>query len=109
MQLPEAQVAVLEAASANEARTIDAVADEVGETPTVVTRAAFELEEADLLAVEAASVESVELTEEGQRYRERGLPELRLYRAALDAGAASRDGPRCLSPRALQFEVEVLE
>jgi phenylalanyl-tRNA synthetase alpha chain len=88
MRLPEAQVAVLEAASATETRTVEAVADEVGETPTVVTRAAFELQDAGLLAVEEATVEAVDLTEEGERYREAGLPELRLYRAARGADAA---------------------
>jgi phenylalanyl-tRNA synthetase alpha chain len=87
MQLPAAQVAVLEAASATDERTVDAVADEVGESPTVVTRAAFELEEEGLLAVGERAEETVSLTEEGETYREASLPEVRLYRAAMEAGA----------------------
>jgi len=87
MQLPAAQVAVLEAASATEERTVDAVADEVGETSTVVTRAAFELEDEGLLDVTERAEETVSLTEEGETYRESALPEVRLYRAAMEAGA----------------------
>ena len=87
MQLPAAQVAVLEAASATDERTVEAVADDVDESPTVVTRAAFELQEEGLLAVSERPEETVSLTEEGETYREADLPERRLYRAAMDAGA----------------------
>jgi phenylalanyl-tRNA synthetase alpha chain len=87
MQLPETQLALLEAASATETRTVAQLADELGEDEAAVTRAAFELEAAGLLAVEEHVAEDVELTEEGETYREAGLPELRLYEAAVEAGA----------------------
>jgi phenylalanyl-tRNA synthetase alpha chain len=92
MQLPDAQVAVLEAASASEARTVEQLAVETDRKPETVTGAAFALEEAGLVAVEAREREDVSLTEEGDRYREAGLPEVRLYRAAVEAGATDDDG-----------------
>ncbi|MFC6836991.1 phenylalanine--tRNA ligase subunit alpha [Halomarina ordinaria] len=87
MRLPQAQAAVLEAASATESRTVEALAAALDESPTAVTRAAFELADDGLLDVEEEERESVSLTEEGAEYRESGLPEVRLYRAAVDAGA----------------------
>jgi len=87
MQLPDAQVAVLEAASANEERTIDRIAEQADLDPAAATRAAFELEEADLLAVTERISSEVSLTEEAEGYVEEGLPELRLYRAAVEQGA----------------------
>ncbi len=87
MRVPETQLALLEAASATETKTVAQLAEELGEDPAAVTRAAFELEEAGLLAVEEHVAETVTLTEEGQRYRESGLPELRLQRAAVEADA----------------------
>ena len=93
MRLPETQVALLEAASATDTRTIEQLADEVDADSVAVTRAAFELEAAGLLTVEEHRAESVELTEEAERYLEQGLPELRLYRAAVDAGADEGGAP----------------
>jgi phenylalanyl-tRNA synthetase alpha chain len=93
MELPDAQVAVLEAASASDARSIDELAVDTDHKPETVTGAAFALEEEGLVAVDARERESYELTEEGRRYREAGLPEVRLYRAAVDAGAADDDAP----------------
>ncbi len=93
MQLPQAQVAVLEAASANEARTVEAIARETGESETAVTRAAYELQDAGLLTVSEEVIESADLTEEGETYRDSGLPELRLYRAAVEAGASDEAVP----------------
>jgi phenylalanyl-tRNA synthetase alpha chain len=93
MQLPQAQVAVLEAASATEARTVEAIARDVDESETAVTRAAFELQDAGLVTVTEETVGSAELTPEGDRYREAGLPELRLLRAAVDAGAVEERVP----------------
>jgi phenylalanyl-tRNA synthetase alpha chain len=87
MRLPETQVALLEAASATETKTVAQLAEELGEDATAVTRAAFELEDAGLLAVDEHVAEDVHLTDEGEMYREDGLPELRLYEAAIDAGA----------------------
>jgi phenylalanyl-tRNA synthetase alpha chain len=87
MKLPESQVAVLQAASANDAQTIDQLADETGHKPETVTGAAFELESAGLVAVDESTEEAVELTDEGREYVEAELPEVRLYEAALDAGA----------------------
>ncbi|NHN60700.1 MULTISPECIES: phenylalanine--tRNA ligase subunit alpha [Halorussus] len=88
MKLPESQAAVLQAASANEAQTIDELAAETDRKPETVTGAAFELESAGLLDVSEAADESVTLTDEAREYLQDGLPEVRLYEAAVDAGAA---------------------
>jgi len=87
MQLPESQVAVLEAASATEAKTIEQVSEETGLKPETVTGAAFDLEDAGLVAVSTTETVSYDVTDEGETYAEAGLPEVRLYRAALAAGA----------------------
>ena len=88
MKLPEAQAAVLSAASAADPETVEALAEETGLDPNTVTGAAFALEEAGLLAIDEATAERYEPTEEGRTYLEAGLPEVRLYRAAVEAGAA---------------------
>ncbi len=93
MRLPDTQVALLEAASATETKTVAQLADELGEDPAAVTRAAFELKEEGLLDVEEHVAEEVALTEEGDRYRDEGLPERRLYEAALEVGADERPAP----------------
>jgi phenylalanyl-tRNA synthetase alpha chain len=87
MRLPAIQVALLEAASATETKTVESLAEQVDADTTAVTNAAFELEAESLVEVDEYAAEDVDLTEEGERYREDGLPELRLYRAAVDAGA----------------------
>ncbi|PSP57608.1 phenylalanine--tRNA ligase subunit alpha [Halobacteriales archaeon QS_1_67_19] len=87
MKLPESQVAVLQAASANEAQPIDQLAAETDHKPETITGAAFELESEGLVAVTESTEETVRLTEEGREYLDDGLPEVRLYEAALDAGA----------------------
>jgi phenylalanyl-tRNA synthetase alpha chain len=87
MRLPGTQVALLEAASATETKTVESLAEQVDADPTAVTNAAFALAEDGLVEVEEYAAETVDLTEEGDRYREAGLPELRLYAAAVDAGA----------------------
>jgi phenylalanyl-tRNA synthetase alpha chain len=87
MQLPEAQVAVLNAANASEAQTIEQIAAETGEKPETVTGAVFDLRDEGLVAVEEHVLAEASLTEEGTEYVEEGLPEVRLYRAAVDAGA----------------------
>ena len=87
MRLPASQVAVIEAASAEEAQTIDQLASATGEKPETVTGAAFDLEADGLVSIEEAAEESVELTDEGQVYLDDGLPEVRLYESALELGA----------------------
>jgi phenylalanyl-tRNA synthetase alpha chain len=88
MKLPESQVAVLQAASANEAQTIEQLAEETGQKSETVTGAAFELESAGLVEVSESDEETVELSDEGREYVEDGrLPEVRLYEAAVEAGA----------------------
>lgn len=103
MQLPRTQAAVLEAASAPDTRPISAIADETNEDRTAVTRAAFELEDADLLDITEETTESVALTEEGERYAADGLPEIRLYRAAIERDAEEEPVPigELLEPAAL--------
>ncbi|ELY64735.1 phenylalanine--tRNA ligase subunit alpha [Natronococcus jeotgali] len=93
MQLPESQIAVLETASADEATPVDALAAATDLPPETVTGAAFELEEEGLVAVAERVDETVSLTEEGEEYAERGLPEVRLYEAALEAGADADPAP----------------
>ena len=88
MELPAAQVAVLTTASANEAQSIETLAAETDLAPETVTGAAFALEEAGLVAVEAADRERIAVTDEGETYLADGLPEVALYRAAVEAGAA---------------------
>ncbi|MFC6827221.1 phenylalanine--tRNA ligase subunit alpha [Halopelagius fulvigenes] len=87
MKLPESQVAVLNAASATDEQTIDRLAEETGLKPETVTQAAFELRDEGYLDVEETEDVEYELTEEGRDYVESGLPEVRLYRAAIEAGA----------------------
>jgi phenylalanyl-tRNA synthetase alpha chain len=86
-ELPRAQLAVLEAASADEPRPVAEVATEVDLAVETVTGAAFELESEGLLEVTEETEATAELTEEGQRYAEEGLPELRLRTAAWQADA----------------------
>jgi phenylalanyl-tRNA synthetase alpha chain len=88
MRLPESQVAVLEAASATDERTIEQLSEATGLKPETVTGAAFDLEDAGLVAVTATEAVSYAVTDEGETYADAGLPEVRLYRAAVDAGAA---------------------
>jgi phenylalanyl-tRNA synthetase alpha chain len=87
MQLPQAQVAVLKAADASEDRLITEVAREADLKPETATRAAFELEDEGLLAVSKSTETEATVTDEGRRYVDEGLPELRLYEAAIQAGA----------------------
>ncbi|WP_224333482.1 phenylalanine--tRNA ligase subunit alpha [Haloprofundus halobius] len=86
MRLPESQVAVLEAASTDE-QTVGELADETALKPETVTRAAFDLRDEGLVAIEERTETTATLTDEGERYVEAGLPEVRLYRAAVEAGA----------------------
>ncbi len=90
-RLPEAQVAVLETASASDSKPVEQLAKETGLKPESITRAAFELTDEGLITLEETSETDVSLTEEGERYVTEGLPEVRLYRAAIEAGAS--DGP----------------
>jgi len=92
-RLPGTQVALLEASSATDARTVEQLADDLGEPPQAIARAAFELEDAGLLAVEDREAERVTLTDEGDEYVESGLPERRLYDAAVEAGGEGSPVP----------------
>ncbi|WP_299235562.1 phenylalanine--tRNA ligase subunit alpha [Natronomonas sp.] len=109
MRLPETQLALLEAASATEARTIARLAERLGEDPASLTRAAFELEDRGLLAVEERAAETRSLTAEGERYREVGLPERRLRAAALEAGGADEpvEMGRLIGEADLEGEVDI--
>jgi len=93
MRLPEPQYAVLHAASETEALTIDQLASEADLKPETATGAVFELRDEGLLAVEEATEATTSLTDEGREYVEAGLPEVRLYEAARDAGAADDPVP----------------
>ena len=104
MQLPEAQVAVLEAASANDAQSIDRLAEETDLDPPTVAGAAFALDEAALVGVTERTETSATLTDEGREYLDTGLPEIALFEAVDTAGGdtdlgsaiddADLDGPQ---------------
>ncbi|MFT4946725.1 MAG: phenylalanyl-tRNA synthetase alpha chain [Natronomonas sp.] len=87
MQLPEAQVAVLKTADADADRPITELAEEAGLKVETATGAALALEEEGLVSITERDEKTATLTEEGREYVTRGLPELRLYKAALAAGA----------------------
>ncbi|TKX54145.1 phenylalanine--tRNA ligase subunit alpha [Halorubrum sp. SP3] len=87
MRLPERQLAVLEAASATDDRTVAEIAAATDLKPETVAGAAFDLADDGLVEVASVTDESLELTDEGRSYVDEGLPETRLYRAGLDAGA----------------------
>ncbi len=87
MRLPTAQAAVVQTASADEAHSIAALADATDLPPETVTGAVFELEDSGLVAVTERTEETLSVTEEGETYVADGLPEIRLYEAALEAGA----------------------
>jgi phenylalanyl-tRNA synthetase alpha chain len=87
MQLPAQQVAVLQTANADEATSVDALAAATDLPPETVTGAVFELEDEGLVAVSERVDETVALTDEGREYVTDGLPEVRLYEAALEADA----------------------
>jgi len=87
MRLPERQLAVLEAASATDERTIDEIATETGLKPETVAGAAFDLRDEGLCSVAERTADTLDLTDEGRRYVDDGLPETRLYRAGLALGA----------------------
>jgi phenylalanyl-tRNA synthetase alpha chain len=63
-RLPETQVALLEAASATDQKTIDRLAEETGEKEETLTRAAFELADECLLAVTERTAQNLSLTDE---------------------------------------------
>ncbi|MFB6354688.1 MAG: phenylalanine--tRNA ligase subunit alpha, partial [Halobacteriales archaeon] len=93
MKLPDAQVAVLEAASATDSKTTEQLAEETGLDPNTVAGAAFALEAEGLVAVEADADRTPALTGEGRDYLEAGLPEIRFYEAAVEAGATDEPVP----------------
>ena len=87
MRLPDSQLAVLEAANATDSTAIERLADTTGLQPAAVTRAAFDLRDEGLVTVDETTDTSAELTEEAHEYLDEGLPEIRLYGAAIEAGA----------------------
>ena len=87
MKLPETQVAVLEAASAEELTTVESLAEQIGESPDAVRRAAFELEDEGLLGVMEVTETEYRLTEEGDRYAFEGLPEHVLWVGGMSVDA----------------------
>ena len=87
MRLPESQLAVLQAANTTDDPTVDRLAAATDLKPAAVTRAAFELREEGLVTVDETTDTDAELTDEAREYLDEGLPEVRLYRAAREAGA----------------------
>jgi phenylalanyl-tRNA synthetase alpha chain len=93
LTLPDAQAAVLQAASADDPKPVAQLASETDLQVETATGAAFGLEERGLLAVTETTETDVELTDEGATYVDDGLPEVRLYHAAVDAGATDDPVP----------------
>jgi phenylalanyl-tRNA synthetase alpha chain len=93
MRLPSAQHAVLQAASATDPKTVEQLATETNHKPETVTGAVFELRDEGFLDVSETERTDVELTDEGRDYVADGLPEVRLYRAAVEEGAADEAVP----------------
>jgi phenylalanyl-tRNA synthetase alpha chain len=87
MKLPQSQAAVLRTASATDPKTVEQLASETDLKPETVTGAVFDLRDEGYLAVEETTETTASVTDEGREYLADGLPEVRLYRAALDAGA----------------------
>jgi len=96
---------VLNAATPTEDRPIEELAAELDADRAAVARAAFELESEGLLAVTTATETAASPTEEGRRYAEDRLPEIRLYEAALAAGAD--DEPVGIGELAAELSVDV--
>jgi phenylalanyl-tRNA synthetase alpha chain len=87
MRLPDSQLAVLDAANTTDEPTVDRLADRTDLKPASVTRAAFDLRDQGLVTVDETTDTDAELTDEAHDYLDAGLPEIRLYNAAIEAGA----------------------
>jgi phenylalanyl-tRNA synthetase alpha chain len=87
MRLPDSQLAVLDAANTTDEPTVDRLADRTDLKPASVTRAAFDLRDQGLVTVDETTDTDAELTDEAHDYLDAGLPEIRLYKAAIEAGA----------------------
>jgi len=109
MKLPAEQVAALEAASADDPTTVARLAEETDLPPETVTGALFALEEEALLDVTEGTHEDIELTPEGETYVEEGLPEVRLYRAAVDLGADEAPVPMGEAIGASEFDGDLVD
>ncbi|WP_435076259.1 phenylalanine--tRNA ligase subunit alpha [Halococcus sp. AFM35] len=89
MKLPEPQVAVLEAASANEAQSIEQLAATTGLPQPTVSGAAFALEAEGFVDLSERVETDATLTDEGREYARSGLPEIELYEAVRERGGES--------------------
>jgi len=106
MKLPETQVAVLEAASADDPTPVEQIAEETGEQVQAVAGAAFELEEQGLLAVTERTDAELVRSQEGEQYAFEGLPEHSLWVGALSGGADEEpiELGKAIGPAGLQGE-----
>jgi len=93
MKLPESQLAVLAASDPDKARPVAAVAASSGLPVETVTGSAFELQDDGLLELAETTETLLTLTDEGAAYADDGLPEVRLYEAAIGAGADDSPTP----------------
>ncbi len=93
MQLTPTQHAILSAASATEPVSLAALAADAEVDLDRASGAAFTLEEEGLVELEEVTEVTYHLTDEGANYRERDLPELALYRTALEHGAETTPTP----------------
>jgi len=87
MKLERTQAAVLEAAARDEPKRIETLATDAELASATTRQVALELAERGLLDISEETHEDISITEEGQAYLDRGLPERRLYEAARNAGA----------------------
>jgi len=87
MKLPDTQVAVLEAVTADELTTVESIAEATGEKPDAVRRAVLELEDEGLVNVMETTETEYRLTDEGDEYVFEGLPEHRLWVGGMSVDA----------------------
>ena len=81
IKLPKNQKIVFEAASPTEEKTFDQLSEETKLKLEHISGASFALEAQGLISITTLSDSKSSLTDEGSRYLEHSLPELRLYQA----------------------------
>jgi phenylalanyl-tRNA synthetase alpha chain len=81
MRLRQKQITVLKEAASDDWQSIEDLAEETNIDEQSITRAVLELRDEELVEVNESVQQRVDITDEGQRYLNDDLPEVRLYRA----------------------------
>ncbi|WP_069807218.1 phenylalanine--tRNA ligase subunit alpha [Vulcanisaeta thermophila] len=103
--LPQQQYEILRVLMDSGSSTVDDVAAKLNVNPNSLMRSIAELEGKGLLVTSKRVVKIYELTEEGKRYVERGLPELRLIRLLTRCGC--NVNIRDVESRAREYGIEI--